>query len=146
IPSYKFPETAAIALARATRYARWREQPERTLPEFADLRRDEAASIVASALQRGGGWLTAEETAALLSCYGLPFIEQKIVATPEGAGELAEEMDCEIALKVIAPGVLHKTEAGGVRLRLRGQDQGAAAATEIRDRLTAQGNPPTGFV
>ncbi|HWP55182.1 MAG TPA: GNAT family N-acetyltransferase [Pyrinomonadaceae bacterium] len=146
IPSYKFPETAAIALARAARYAQWRERPERTLPEFDDLRRDEAAAIVASALQRGNGWLTAQETAALLSCYGLPFIEQKVVDTPEAAGELAEKMDCEIALKVIAPGVLHKTEAGGVRLHLRGQAQVQAAATEMRDRLTAQGNPPTGFV
>ncbi len=146
IPSYKFPETAAIALARAARYARWREQPERTLPEFNDLRRDEAAAIVASALQRGNGWLTAEETTALLSCYGLPFVEQKVVDTPAAAGELAEKMDCEIALKIIAPGVLHKTEAGGVRLRLRGRDQVQAAATEMRDRLTAEGNPPTGFV
>jgi len=146
IPSYKFPETAAIALARAARYAQWRERPERTLPKFDDLRRDEAASIVASALQRESGWLTAEETAALLSCYGLPFIEQKIVETPDAAGELAEKMDCEIALKVIAPGVLHKTEAGGVRLHLRGKEQVQTAASEIRDRLTAQGNPPTGFV
>src|SRR6266545_2951907 len=56
IPSYKFPETAAIALARATRYARWRERPETTLAQFEDLHRDQAASIVASALGRGGGW------------------------------------------------------------------------------------------
>lgn len=146
IPAYQFPETAAIALARAARYARWRERPERTLPQFEDLRRDEAASIVASALQRADGWLTAGETAALLSCYGLPFIEQQIVATPEAAGELADQMNCEIALKVIAPGVLHKTEAGGVRLHLRGKEAVQAAASEIRERLTVQGNPPTGFV
>jgi len=146
IPSYKFPETAAIALARATRYAQWRQRPEPTLPRFEDLRRDEAAAIVASALQKGGGWLTASETAELLSCYGLPFIEQRIVETPEAAGEVAERLDGEIALKVIAPGVLHKTEAGGVRLRLRGRKQVQDAAHEIRDRLISLGNPPTGFV
>ena len=146
IPSYKFPETAAIALARAARYSRWRERPETTLPEFDDLHRDKAASIVASALGRGGGWLTTEETAELLSCYGLPLIEQKIVETPEAAGEVAEQMNCEVALKVIAPGVLHKTEAGGVRLHLRGSEQVCAAATEMRDRLKAQGHDATGFL
>lgn len=146
IPAYKYPETAAIALARAARYQRWRERPEPSLARFEDLRRDEAAAIVASALQRGSGWLTADETAALLSCYGLPLIEQKIVDTPEAAGEIAEQMSGEVALKVIAPGVLHKTEAGGVRLRLCGAEQVRAAANEMSARLALQGNSPTGFL
>ncbi len=146
IPAYRFPETAAIALARAARYSRWRERPETTMAEFADVNRDQAASVVASALGRGGGWLTTQETAELLSCYGLPLIEQKIVDTPEAAGEIAERMNGEVALKVIAPDVLHKTEAGGVRLHLRGNQEVRAAAIEMRDRLLTQGHEPTGFL
>ena len=146
IPSYKFPETAAIALSRAARYAQWRERPEPTPAKFDDLRRDEAASIIASALQRGSGWLTAQETADLFSCYGLPLIEQAIGDTPEAAGRLAEKFGGEVALKVIAPGVLHKTEAGGVRLHLRGAEQVRAAADEMSARLAAEGRTPTGFL
>ena len=146
IPSYKFPETAAIALARAARYAQWRERPEPTLRKFDDVRRDEAASIVASALQKGAGWLAAPEASALLSCYGLPLIEQAIGETPEAAAAIAEKMSCEVALKVIAPGVLHKTEAGGVRLNLRGAEEVRAAADEMAARLAADGNRATGFL
>lgn len=146
IPAYKFPETAAIALARAARYERWRERPETTPAEFDDLLRDEAASIVASALTRGGGWLTSEETARLLACYGLPLIEQRIVDSAASAAAAAEEMSCAVALKVIAPGVLHKTEAGGVRLNLRGAEEVHAAATEMTEKLAAQGAKPTGFL
>jgi acyl-CoA synthetase (NDP forming) len=146
IPSYSFPETAAIALARAARYRQWRERPETAAPRFEDVRRDEAASIVATALSRGDGWLTAEETAALFSCYGLPLIEQQIVKTPEEAGTVAEQMDCEVALKVIAPGVLHKTEVGGVRLGLRGAKQVSEAAREMTTGLAAVGHTPTGFL
>jgi acetyl coenzyme A synthetase (ADP forming)-like protein len=146
IPSYSFPETAAIALARAARYRQWRERPETSAPRFADVRRDEAASIVATALARGDGWLTAEETAALFSCYGLPLIEQRIVKTPEEAGTAAEQMDCDVALKVIAPGVIHKTEAGGVRLNLRGAAQVREAAREMTTGLAAVGHSPTGFL
>jgi len=146
IPSYKFPETAAIALARAARYARWRERPETTLAEFPDLNRDQAASVVASALGRGGGWLTTQETADLLSCYGLPLIEQQIVDTPEAAGEIAERMNGEVALKVIVPDVLHKTEAGGVRLGLADADAVRRIYTDMLDRLKAQGHEPTGFL
>jgi acetyl coenzyme A synthetase (ADP forming)-like protein len=146
IPSYSFPETAAIALARAARYRQWRERGETVAPRFEDVRRDEAAAIVATALARGDGWLTTEETAALFSCYGLPLIEQTIVKTPEEAGTVAKQMDCEVALKVIAPGVLHKTEVGGVRLGLRGAKQVSEAAREMTTRLAAVGNSPTGFL
>lgn len=146
IPSYSYPETAAIALARASRYRQWREQPETTAPRFNDVRRDEAAAVVATALSRGDGWLTTEETAELFSCYGLPLIEQTIVKTPDEAGSVAEQMDCEVALKVIAPGVIHKTEAGGVRLNLRGAKQVREAAREMAAGLVVSGNSPTGFL
>jgi acetate---CoA ligase (ADP-forming) len=146
IPSYSFPETAAIALARAARYRQWRERPETSAPRFTDVRRDEAASIVATALARGDGWLTTEETGALFSCYALPLIEQRIVKTPEEAGAAAQQMGDEVALKIIAPGVLHKTEVGGVRLGLRGSEQVSAAANEMAAALAAAGNSPTGFL
>ena len=115
-------------------------------PRFDDIRRDEAAAIVATALTRGDGWLATEEVAALFSCYGLPLIEQSIVKTPEEAGAAAAQMNCEVALKVIAPGVIHKTEAGGVRLKLRGAEQVRAAAREMTAQLSARGQTPTGFL
>jgi len=146
IPSYSFPETAAIALARAARYREWRERPESSPACFDDLRRDEAVAIVATALARGGGWLTIEEIAELFDCYGLPLIEQEIVKTPEEAGAVAERMGGDVALKIIAPGVLHKTEAGGVRLGLRGADQVSKAASEMAEQVAALGHAPTGFL
>jgi acetate---CoA ligase (ADP-forming) len=146
ISSYAFPETAAIALARAARYREWRERPETAIPLIENIRRDEAAAIVATALCRGDGWLDAAETAALLSCYGLPLIEQRIAATVEDAGAAAEEMGEAVVLKAIAPGVIHKTEAGAVRLHLNGAEQVRAAASEMTEQLKAQGKSPTGFV
>ena len=146
IPSYQFPETAAIALARASRYAQWRQRPEPTLAKFSDLQRDDAASLIASALQRGDGWLRADETATLLSCYGLPLVEQAIAPTADAAAEIAERMNDKIALKVIAPGVLHKTEAGGVRLNLRGAEQVRAAANDMVNSLAQKGIMATGFL
>jgi acetate---CoA ligase (ADP-forming) len=146
IPAYAFPETAAIALARAARYREWRERAETVAPTFEDLRRDEAAAVVAIALGRGGGWLTPEETAELCSCYGLPLVEQRIAAGVEEAAHAAEELGGEVALKAIAPGVVHKTEAGAVRLHLQGAEQVRQVAAEMSERLKAQGQSPTGFV
>lgn len=146
IPSYAFPETAAIALARAARYRKFRDRPESVPPRFDDIKRDEAAAVVATALTRGDGWLTAAEIANLFSCYGLPLIEQKIVSSPEEASAAAERIGSEVALKVIAPGVIHKTEAGGVRLHLHGADQVREAAREIEERLQSNRYSATGFL
>ena len=146
IPSYSFPETAAIALARATRYQQWRERRETYPGRFEDIRADEAAAIVAAALVRGEGWLRPDEVAGLLSCYGLPLIEQRIVATADEAGIAGEQFGGEVVLKAIAPDLLHKTEAGAVRLHLSGSNAVRAAAREMSEILSSRGHVPSGFV
>lgn len=146
IPSYSFPETAAIALARAARYQQWRNRHETYPPKFPDIRTDEAAAIVASALTRGEGWLLPDEVAKLCSCYGLPLIEQRVVLTAEDAAAAAQEIGGEIALKAIAPGLVHKTEAGAVRLHLNGPSAVHDAALEMSERLSLHGHSPSGFV
>ncbi|HKP85246.1 MAG TPA: GNAT family N-acetyltransferase [Blastocatellia bacterium] len=146
IPSYTFPENAAMALSHVARYGEWREHAENLPPRFDDLRGDEAAAIVANALTRGDGWLTGEETLALLSCYGLPLVRQRVVTSAEEAGAAAEEFGCEVVLKAIAPGLLHKTEMRAVQLNLKGAEQVRVAANEMAERLGARGQLPTGFV
>jgi acetyl coenzyme A synthetase (ADP forming)-like protein len=146
IPLYAFPETAAIALARATRYGRWRAQPQSVAVHFEDIKSDEAAGIVADALVRGDGWLTPEEVARLCACYRLPLVDQRIVENAEDAGHAAEELGGEVVLKAIAPRLIHKTDAGAVKLHLRGKAEVTAAAAEMNTRLVSLGFSPTGFV
>src|ERR1019366_1428932 len=49
IPTYSFPESAAIALARITRYAQWRARPRRAAGSFPEVRRDIEARGAAGA-------------------------------------------------------------------------------------------------
>ena len=146
IPSYSFPETAAIALARASRYRQWRERRETYPARFDNIRIDEAAGVIAAALARGEGWLTPDEVAKICTCYGLPLIKQKVVSNIEDAGAAAAEIGGSIALKAIAPGLVHKTEAGAVKLHLRGADAVREAAREMSERLNSIGHSPSGFV
>lgn len=139
IPSYAFPEAAAIALARAAQYAEWRERPLTPAPDFPDIRRDEAASVIASVLGRGGGWLDPAETARILSCFGIRLVEQELVATPEEAAQAAARLGGLLVLKAVAPGLTHKTERGAVRLGLESPAAVEAAAREMQERLSREG-------
>ena len=58
VPSFSYPEQAAIALGRVTALSRWRQRPAGHVPKFPDTRGSEAAAIVAEALADGGGWLS----------------------------------------------------------------------------------------
>lgn len=145
IPSYAFPEDAAIALARTARYGEWKERPAEPVAAFDDVRREEAAGVVATALGREADWLAPDEVSALLSCYGLPVLEQHVVDSAAAAGEAAAALGGTVALKAIAPDLVHKTEAGAVRLGLA-PERTADAARQMHERLTAAGSPPSGFL
>ena len=71
----------------------------------------------------------------MLTCYGIPFIEQREVKDPEQAAIAAQKMGGVLALKAVAPGLIHKTEFGAVRLHLSSAAEVRAAAQEIAERL-----------
>jgi acetyl coenzyme A synthetase (ADP forming)-like protein len=146
LPSYAFPESAAIALARAARYGEWRRRPPGTPPAFEGLDQDRAAALIAEALRGGGGWLSADQAQALFACYGLPCIEQRLAPTANKAGNAAEALGGELALKAVGSKIVHKTEMGAVRLHLRGAEAVRAAAREMAAHLTARGAPPDAFL
>ena len=138
LPVFRYPEDAARALARAADHARWRRTPHGRVPELADTRGDEASAIVAHALaaQREGGWLDALQTYDLLACYGLPLPAQRVVRSPTAAARAASELGGRVALKALAPGVLHKSRrrrgAAGPVGPDRGAPRGAGDAGAVR--------------
>lgn len=118
IPSYRFPEGAVTALARALRYARWRSRPAGRRAEFHDIDETQARSIVESVRQRGGGWLTAGEAHGLLGAAGIPFARAHVADSLESARRAARSIGYPVVLKAVGPSILHKTEVGGVVLNL----------------------------
>jgi acyl-CoA synthetase (NDP forming) len=145
MPVFTFPEAAARALARAVEYGVWRDQPEGVVPSFADVRRAEAAAIIATTLQ-GSGWMPPEPRAALLDSYGIRRPEDRAVASPEDAGAAARELGGPVALKALAPDLLHKTDVGAVVLGLSGREEVEREARRMSAALTDAGHPPSGFV
>jgi acyl-CoA synthetase (NDP forming) len=146
VPGYEFPEDAALAVALAAKHGRWRARPERDAPTLPGLRPDEAAATISAALARGAEWLSPQEVASLLGCYGLPLIASRFVSSPAEAVSAGAELGMPVALKATAAGLLHKTDAGGVRLGLDNPQQILSAADEIEAKVADTGYQLEGLI
>ena len=89
--------------------------------------------------------MSPEAVGQLLACYGIPLVKTQFASSPREARRLARELGSPVALKAIAAGVLHKTEAGGVRLGLKGAAAVERAANEMATSFQAAGHPVIGF-
>lgn len=80
-------------------------------------------------------WLPEPEALRLLSGYDLPVIAHRLATSPEEAARAARALGCPVALKVVAHGIVHKSDVGGVRLGIALPEEAAAAFMAIRDRV-----------
>jgi acyl-CoA synthetase (NDP forming)/RimJ/RimL family protein N-acetyltransferase len=136
VPAYGYPEAAATALARAVRYGAWRAAPRGVVPEFADIRAQDAKALVRRYLAAGpGGWLPPGVTAELLRCYGIPLAELTPTGSEEEAVRAFEAAAGPVVLKADVPGLVHKTDAGGVELDLRAEADVRAAYRRLAEHF-----------
>jgi acyl-CoA synthetase (NDP forming)/GNAT superfamily N-acetyltransferase len=121
VPCYADPESAARALGHAVRYRAWRGRQRGTVPKLEGLRVADAHALVTSFLagSPAGGWLPPARAAELVSCYGIPLVATVSAATEEEAAGAADQFGGRVVLKAEAEGLVHRTDAGGVRVDLR---------------------------
>jgi acyl-CoA synthetase (NDP forming)/RimJ/RimL family protein N-acetyltransferase len=138
-PAYAYPEGAVRALAHAASYREWRDSQRGKLPELAGLDASGARALIAGFLAAtpDGGWLAEADAAQLLASYQIPLITTRSVSTLDDAMAAAAELGGHVVLKAEAVGVVHKTDAGAVRLDLRTPEEVATAYRELSDRFGA---------
>lgn len=143
IPSFEFPETAARALALATRYARWREQQQSQAaesstsfksdtPAVTDL---DANAVLATIRCDAAGWATPDSVAAMLNVFGLATPETCVAHSLEEAIASARRIGYPTTLKAVSPTALHKSRVGGVVNDVRSDEELAAAYQRILARV-----------
>jgi acyl-CoA synthetase (NDP forming)/GNAT superfamily N-acetyltransferase len=118
LPVYELPEDAVRSLGHACRYARWRREPTGSKPALAGIDREAAQRIIAAAVADGAGWQPVAVTHALMACYDIPLLETRLASSMESAEEMARELGFPVAMKATRPGLVHKSELGGVHLGL----------------------------
>jgi acyl-CoA synthetase (NDP forming)/GNAT superfamily N-acetyltransferase len=116
VPAYAYPESAARALGHATRYGMWLATPHGQIPDLEGLRQDQAKELATGFLADApkGGWLSQEQTVALLGCYGVPMADHIAVTTEEAAAEAAARFGGPVALKADLYGVARPIDGRAV--------------------------------
>ncbi len=143
VPSFRFPEGAARALALVTRHAEWR-RTEAVVPAATPAAPERAQAALRSARRRlgaEGGWLSGEEATEFCAAFGMALAPAMTVAPdPDAAAAAAEAIGFPVVLKALRGDLLHKSQAGGVELGLA---NGAAVRAAV-SRLAHLG--PSGLL
>ena len=74
------------------------------------------------------------EAKRLLSAAGIPVVEEELARTADDAARIAAVFGRPVAVKLCAPGVLHKTELGAVVLNAATEDSVRAAFETVTSR------------
>ncbi|MFH1581775.1 MAG: acetate--CoA ligase family protein [Pseudomonadota bacterium] len=132
-PVYKFPENAAKAFGALYKYFKWLNRQH-----FAqyELKHDKerAADIIKNCLESGKTRLGELDGIELLKCYGFNVLPTQLAESEEEAIEIAETIIFPVAMKIVSPQILHKTDAGGVMLRLESRDEVKKAFNKIVEK------------
>lgn len=80
--------------------------------------------------------LSEADSKELLAGFGVPFAQERLVATPAEAAEAAAGLGFPVAAKLCGEGIAHKTERGLVRLGLSDPASVAAATADLLDAAT----------
>ncbi|MFN7036659.1 MAG: acetate--CoA ligase family protein [Bellilinea sp.] len=119
IPAYGAPDLAVNAIAALREYARMKEiVREEAMPCLAQDR-ERALKIIYKARSEGRDSLTEIEAKEVFECYGLPVTPTRLARNEDEAVSLAREIGYPVVMKIVSPDILHKSDAGGVRVNIK---------------------------
>jgi acetyl coenzyme A synthetase (ADP forming)-like protein len=116
MPMYTTPETMGEVLNAMLRYADWRKKPLPRVPSLNKVDRAAARKILNQS--KDGHTLGEAATRPLLAAYGIPVVKGGVAHNPYESASVAAQVGFPVAMKIISPQILHKSDVGGIRLNL----------------------------
>ncbi len=125
LPNFPFPERAAAVLSAMHEYTELRTRPT---PQYETFDVDQAAAGEVIRQVRADGRVTIGDAEArqILIAYGLQVPDSRLAHSADEAVDMAGQMGYPVVLKIASPDILHKTDAGGVKV-------GLESAADVRD-------------
>jgi len=125
VPYYTYAEGSIRALKAMLRFADWIKTPEGNIAKF-DVDKEKASKVFDKVKEEGRTNLLEEEGLEILSAYGFPLPKSILAKTEDEAVEAANKIGYPAVMKIASPQIVHKSDAGGVKVNL-------SSDKEVRD-------------
>ena len=125
VPYYTYAEGSIRALKAMLRFADWIKTPEGNIAKF-DVDKEKASKVFDKVKDEGRTNLLEEEGLEILSAYGFPLPKSILAKTEDEAVEAANKIGYPTVMKIASPQIVHKSDAGGVKVNL-------SSDKEVRD-------------
>jgi acyl-CoA synthetase (NDP forming) len=127
-----------MAIGKMLEYSCWQQQPLGIIKKF-DVDKKAVSKIIRSQKQTGEYYLDYNNVYNILKSYNLPVAESFIAKSVDSSLEIAEKIHYPVVVKAIGKELVHKTEAGGVIIDIRNEDELKTAENKIIGNLRLKG-------
>ncbi|MFH1524108.1 MAG: acetate--CoA ligase family protein, partial [Chloroflexota bacterium] len=127
IPAYGPPDQAMNAMAALQEYYAINHMLEEPKVESDPARAKKARTIVDGARADGRLSLTEIEAKQIFEAYGMSVAKTQLAKTEEEAVNLANKIGYPVVMKIVSPDIIHKSDAGGVKVNVK-DDEAAREA------------------
>jgi acetyltransferase len=136
IPTYETPERAVRAFLHMVEYTKNLELLSQVPPKLStDLffDRDFVFRTIHESFEQETEVLSEIQSKKVLAAYGIPVNETVLATSADEAVSMAENLEMPLVMKLVSPDISHKSEANGVQLDLRNEDDLRQAYQRIMD-------------
>ena len=122
IPYYNYAEGAIRTLAAMIRFSNWVTAPVGKVTKFK-VNRLKARKIFDKVRSDGRTNLLEEEGLEVLKAYGLPLPSSALACDAAQAIKIAKKIGYPVVMKIASPQIIHKSDAGGVMVNLKNDEE-----------------------
>lgn len=119
IPAFFAPDVAVNVIAALREYALLQEQKNHVSTKPNTKAMKTALAIIDKARKDGRTSLTEIEAKGVFEAYGMPTTKIGLAKTEEESIAIAKKIGYPIVMKIVSPDILHKSDAGGVKVNIK---------------------------
>jgi len=118
VPYYTYAEGSIRALNAMLTFTNWVKNSPGKIIKFT-VKKDKVKKILDNAKKENRTALLEEEGQEILRAYGFPLPSSKLAKTKKEAVSAAKKIGFPVVLKIASPQIIHKSDAGGVKVNLQ---------------------------
>ncbi len=135
IPNFNFPDRAIKTLKQMVNYTEWQKE-KIYKPNNCKLRHKKTnKETIHRKLKRSKGQVEMPLLLDLLRLYDIHTPTSGIAQTQNEALQIADKVGYPVVLKICSKEIIHKTDAGGVRVNLKSAEEVKTAYKEILQKV-----------